>query len=144
MADKKVSISFEQTKQMLDAAIALGQGFEKSLADGKLSLLDIPNFIAFFTVLIPAIEGAEEIPYEFATSDPEQLEELKQYLKTKLDLEDDQLESFIEDAFDVLTKIYALVKLYFIKTNDEADVPQTGTANPMVGTANPVDGAQVS
>lgn len=110
---EKVQVGFTETKQVLDAMIALGKGFEASLADGKLSLTDIPNFIAFFTLIMPALDNIDEVPFEFTVSDPEQLDELKAYLKDNLDLEDDQLEAFIEDAFKVALDIYALVKLYF-------------------------------
>lgn len=114
MADK-VQVGFTETKQVLDAMIALGKAFEQSLKDGKLNLLDVPNFIAFFTLILPAIEDISEVPFEFQVSDPEQIAELKQYLQENLDLDDDQLEAFIEDAFKVALDLFAFVKLYFIK-----------------------------
>lgn len=117
MANKvqKVQVGFEETKQVLDAMIALGKAIERSLQDGTLNLIDIPNFIAFFTLILPAIESIDEVPFEFQVSNPEQIAELKQYLNDNLDLDDEQLEAFIEDAFKVALDIFAFIKLYFWK-----------------------------
>jgi len=114
MADK-VTIGFKETKEVLDAAIALGQGLEKSLDDGKLNLIDIPNFISFFTLILPALDNVDQVPFEFKISNPEDIAELKAYLNEHLDLEDDQLEAFIEDAFKVTLDLFAFLKLYFLK-----------------------------
>jgi len=115
-----VQVGFKETKQVLDAIIALGKGIESSMADGKLNVLDIPNFIPFLTLILPAIEGSEQVPFEFKVADPAEIEELKAYLKENLDLADDQLETFIEDSFKVALDIFMLVKLYFIKPDAEA------------------------
>ena len=74
MADK-VTIGFKETKEVLDAAIALGQGLEQSLDDGKLNLMDIPNFVSFFTLLLPAIDNVDQVPFEFKISNPEDIAE---------------------------------------------------------------------
>jgi len=110
-----VQVGFKETKQILDAMIALGKGIESSLSDGQLNLLDIPNFIPFLTLIMPALEGAEQVPFEFKVADPAEIEELKQYLRDNLDLEDDQLETFIEDSFKVALDIFMLINLYFLK-----------------------------
>jgi len=118
-----VLVGLTETKQAIDFAIALGKGIEKSSADGKWNLVDIPNFIPALAALLPAIEGADQIPFEFKALTTEQIDELKAYVNANLDLEDDQTEAFIEDAFKVMLDIFMLVKLYFMQTpgNDVTD-----------------------
>lgn len=117
-----IKVGFKETKQAIDLAIALGKGIEKSLADDKLDFTDIPNFMPAFLTLFQAIEGAEEIPMEFTIANSEEIDELKQYVKEHLDLEADQLEAFIEDAFKVLLDIFMVYKLYFAsKPKHEAE-----------------------
>jgi hypothetical protein len=124
-----VKVGLKETKEVLDAMIALGKGIEKSLEDGKFNLMDIPNFIQFLTLILPAIEDADQVPFEFSVADPEDIEELKQYLNENLDLADDKLEAFIEDAFKVALDIFMLVKLYFTtpEGNDGQGIPQGPT-----------------
>ena len=117
-----VKVGFKETKEVLDAMIALGKAIEASMEDGKISLTDIPNFILFLTKIMPAIEGVEEVPFEFQVAKPEEIAELKAYLKEELDLEDDKIEQFIEDCFKVALDIYMLTSLYFSgdKKNEES------------------------
>lgn len=114
-----VKVGFKETKEVLDAMIALGKAIEASMEDDKLNLLDVPNFIPFLTKILPAIEGVEQVPFEFKVAEKAEIEELKDYLKSNLDLQDDQLETFIEDAFKVALDIFMLVNLYFLKKDDE-------------------------
>lgn len=116
-----VRVGFKETKEVLDAMIALGKAIEASMSDDKISLTDIPNFILFLTKIMPAIEGVENVPFEFQVADPEQIAELKQYLKDELDIEDDKVEQFIEDCFKVALDIYMLISLYFTVQTDEAE-----------------------
>ena len=118
-----VIVGMTETKQAIDFAIALGKAIEVSAEDGTWNLLDIPNFIPALAKLLPAFEGAEQIPFEFQQLTPEQLDELKAYVTAELDLNDDEVEAFIEDAFKVLLDIFMLVKLYFMTTpeNPQAD-----------------------
>lgn len=116
-----VLVGLTETKQAVDFAIALGKGIEASAQDGKWSLIDIPNFIPALASLLPAIEGLDQVPLEFAALTPEQIDELKAYVNANLDLNDDEVEAFIEDAFKVMLDIFMLVKLYFMKGTDGED-----------------------
>lgn len=116
-----VLVGLTETKQAVDFAIALGKGIEASAQDGKWNLIDIPNFIPALAQLLPAIEGLDQVPLEFAALTPEQIDELKAYVNANLDLSDDEVEAFIEDAFKVMLDIFMLVKLYFNKGTDGAD-----------------------
>jgi len=114
-----VRVGFKETKEVLDAMIALGKAIEASMEDGKITLTDIPNFILFLTKIMPAIEGVEDVPFEFQVAKPEEIAELKAYLKEELDLADDKIEQFIEDCFKVALDIYMLTSLYFSGDKNE-------------------------
>lgn len=120
-----IKVGFTETKQALDLAIALGKGIEASLEDEKLDFKDIPNFIPAFMILFKVIEGAEDIPMEFSVASPEEVEELKAYVKANLDLEDDRIEGFIEDSFKVLLDIFMVYRLYFAPKPPEEVVDET-------------------
>lgn len=124
-----VKVGFKETKEVLDAMIALGKAIEASMEDDKLNLLDVPNFIPFLTKILPAIEGVEQVPFEFKVAEKSEIEELKTYLKDELDLQDDQLETFIEDAFKVALDIFMLVKLYFTKDEEPVDGTTENTSD---------------
>lgn len=126
-----VKIGFKETKEAIDLAIALGRGIEKSLGDDKINFTDIPNFIPATMLLFQAIDGIEDVPLEFSVSSKEEIDELKAYVQSQIDLEDDKLESFIEDSFKVLLDIYVIYKAYFAPlppvTEEEVDLTQDNT-----------------
>lgn len=113
-----VKVGLVETKQAIDFAIALGKAVENSQEDGVWNLMDIPNFIPAIVKLLPAVQGGDQIPIEFVQLTPEQLDELKAYVTAELDLNDDEVEAFIEDAFKVMLDIFMLVKLYFTPSED--------------------------
>jgi hypothetical protein len=113
-----VKVGLVETKQAIDFAIALGKAVENSQEDGVWNLMDIPNFIPAIVKLLPAVQGGDQIPIEFVQLTPEQLDELKTYVTAELDLNDEEVEAFIEDAFKVMLDIFMLVKLYFTPSED--------------------------
>jgi len=124
--DNKMVMGFKETKEAVDFAIALGQGVESGLSDGKLTLADVALLFPAFIKLIPAVEGADQIALEFKLATQEEIDELKAYLAEKLDLQDEKMEAFIEDAFGLVLTVWSIVKTYFIKPPVE-DVPQVPT-----------------
>src|SRR4030067_1312372 len=108
-----VKVGLTETKQAVDFAIALGKAIEASAEDGVWNLLDIPNFLPALTKFLPAFENVDQIPLEFEALTAEQVEELKAYVTAELDLSDEEVEAFIEDAFKVMLDIFMLVKVYF-------------------------------
>lgn len=110
---KAVSLGLKETKEAVDFAISLGMAIDGALEDGKVSFTDIPLFLPTFIKLVPAIEGADQIPLEFKLATQEEIDELKEFIRTKLELRDEDLEKFIEDSFAVILTIWTLVKTYF-------------------------------
>lgn len=115
MSNDKLVMGLKETKEAVDFAIALGTGVEAAMTDKQITLGDIPSFFPSFVKLLPAIEGADQIALEFKLASQEEIDELKAYVKTNLDLKDEDIEKFIEDAFGVVLTVWSIVKTYFIK-----------------------------
>lgn len=131
--NEKVVMGLKETKEAVDFTVTLGMAVDASLEDGKISFSDAALFLPAFLKLLPAIEGADQIPVEFKLATQEEIDELKLYLKDRLDLRDDQMEAFIEDAFGLILTIWSLVRTYFIKTpasEEAADVEPTLSEAP--------------
>lgn len=130
---EKIIVGFKETKQVIDLAIAIGDGIVLSLKDDKLTLSDLPNFFGVILKIMPAVEGIEDVALEFKLATEEETEELKLYVKDKLDLEDEQIEEFIEDAFAVVLDIYHLLKRYFLVAEDGSELPDLKPTPPSDG-----------
>jgi hypothetical protein len=122
-------MGLKETKEAIDFAIALGQGVENALSDEVITLTDIPSFFPSFVKLVPAIEGADQIALEFKLASQEEIDELKAYVNSKLELNDKEMEKFIEDAFGLVLTVWSIVKTYFIKpANDTPSDDEVPTA----------------
>jgi len=130
----KVTVGFKETKEVVDLVISLGKGIESSMEDDKITLSDLPNFFPVFINLIPAIEGIDQVVLEFKLASPEEADELKAHLRAELNLEDEEMEKFIEDAFAVVLDIWNVVKTYFLKDGEPAS---NGATSPDVDVAQP-------
>lgn len=119
----KIVVGFKETKEVIDLAIALGTGIAASLEDKKISFDDLPNFWAVLFKVMPAFEGLDQVQVEFELATEAETTELKAYIKEQLDLPDEQMEEFIEDAFAAVLDIWMLVKKYFLEGNYPNLVP---------------------
>ena len=125
-----VLVGLKETKEVLDLVITLGKGIEASMEDDKITLGDLPNFFNVLFQIVPAIEGIDQVPMEFKLASDEEAEELKQYLRDELDLQDDEMEAFIEEAFNVVLTIWQVVKKFFLKGENLPDIePQVPQGN---------------
>lgn len=126
---KDIVYGINESKQVIDFAIALGLGIHKSLDDKQFTLTDLPNFMPALITAIPALDNVDLVSLEFMDLKPEEAEELKAYVRNQLKLEDGKDEEFIEDAFAVVLSIFMLVKSYF-KTELPVDEDATKMENP--------------
>lgn len=118
----KVTVGFKETKEVLGFVIPIVKGSEQVLADGKIQIPELVVFLPALLKIKDAIEGVDQVPLEFKLSTPEEAEELKQYLRDELDLADDKMEEFIEDAFALVLDLYNIIKKYTSK--EPTDLPQ--------------------
>jgi hypothetical protein len=105
MLDKNFGI--EETLEVLDAGIALGNAVGKSLADdGKITWTEYPNFLPVLMKAPKAINDISLVPKEMADLDDEEREEIKTFVQEKLDLSDDNLEEKVELIFSKVMKTF--------------------------------------
>jgi hypothetical protein len=92
----------------------VGEGFKKSLDDGKLTLTDLPNFIPVFPYVGPAFENIAEVPKQFADIDTDEAAELKaEILKAVGEVIDqERLVAQIDASLNWIHSTYVLVKSF--------------------------------
>ncbi len=109
-----MSERLKETKEVLDFVISLGEACAESLADGQLTLGDIPNFWEPLTNISSAIDGWQEVIEEIENLTIDDIEYLSDYVVDEFDIESDTVESMIETALQtgvgLLTFIMSLKK----------------------------------
>ena len=108
-------LGIKETKEALEFAAAIGNATGISLQDGKFDTLDIVNYINALSKFPAAVENAAEIPKELDDLDEAEAAELVEFVQTKLDLPQENIEQAIEDHLAVVATIYLLAKKYYIK-----------------------------
>ena len=91
-------LRLKETKEVLDFVISLGEACASSLADGQLTLSDIPNFWEPLTNMASAAEGWQEVINEIENLSLDDIEHLRDYVIDEFDIESDTVESMIETA----------------------------------------------
>jgi len=110
-----IKLGLKEVTEIVDFGIAIGMGMAKSLADGKITLEDVPNFMSSFTKLIPAMTGWKEARLELLAAGPGEVENLKDHIRETLDLENEELEGLIEASLALVLDTWHLVNTFFIK-----------------------------
>ena len=102
-------IGIKETKDMLKFVLGLGMALDKSLADKKFSVDDIGNFVSAFLSAGEAFEGVKEIGAELKDLDAAELEEINEFVKKELELENEKVEAIVESGLGLGVQIYQLV-----------------------------------
>jgi len=110
-----IKLGMKEVTEIVDFGIAMGIGIEKSLADDKFTLEDIPNFMPSFMALIPAMTGWNEANIELLAASKEDVEKLKAHIRETVEMTDVQLEGLIQGSLALVLDIWHLVNTYFIK-----------------------------
>lgn len=106
-----VAFGVEQTKDVLDFSIALTNSIIAALKDGKITVADIPVFFAPLIKLPAALSGLDQVPYELNDLTTAELDELKEFVQTKLDVTDEKAKLIINKSISLLYEIYDLIKI---------------------------------
>lgn len=101
----------DELLELIDGVIDTKKMYEKVMADGKLTLTDIQYLPAFFGSAYQAIEGSNLIIPQYLDLDEKECEAVKNHFKTNFELENDGLEAFIEDFFNVLIEMKKHINL---------------------------------
>lgn len=109
MADE-TQFGIKETKEVLDAAIALGNAVDQSLEDnGKVDWTEYHLFLPVITKLPKAISDISDVPSELKNLDEAEQAEIKAFIAEKLDLADDVTEAKIEAIFESALKTFIAV-----------------------------------
>lgn len=120
---EKLTLGMIETKQVIDFTIALGKAIESSLAnDGKFTISDLPNFMPAFIKLMPAIENIQNVTLELTAATKEEVDELKQYIADSLELENVNVEKYIERSVGIALDIYTLLRDFFNIEEDDKPI----------------------
>lgn len=104
-------LGVKETKEMLTFVLKLGNALGNALEDDKVGITDISDFVSPLMSAGDAFANAIEIPKELADLDEQEKTELLDYVKTTFDIPEKNIELVVESAFDLLAKLYDLVKV---------------------------------
>lgn len=111
----KVVVGFKETQEALTFVFTLAKSVQDSLADDKkITIGDLPKFLPALIDLPSAVGGADQIPLEFKVASQAEADELKVWVKDNFDIQDDQVEKAIEDAFAVILDLWIVINTYLI------------------------------
>jgi len=100
----------KETKEVLDAAIAVGIGVDKSISDdGKVSFIEYTNFVGAALKIPKAISDIGQVPKELSDLDEEEAQEIVDFMVDKLDLNHEPTEEDIERIFEKSMNIFIAV-----------------------------------
>lgn len=89
----------KETIEFLDFAFDMADATQQSLAsDGKINLMDVPNYIKVAFKAPAAFGGIELVPRELADFTDEERLEVLNHVSKRFDLPNDELEVLIENT----------------------------------------------
>ncbi len=133
----KIEANFKETKEVLLFFFMLGKAIEKSLAnDGKITIVDAPNFFQLFLSIGPALQNIESAPLEIKGAGKEELEELKNFVKEEFDLSDDKLEDVVKEAFGLAADLYRFFSTYVFKAKSSELKEETEETKEIIREGN--------
>lgn len=100
----------ETLKKVLEKLVNFGENLEKSLKDHKINLFEGATLAGNLGILVFfVIQNYEELREQYSDLTDEQMEEIKLYLRDELDLENDKIETVMEEGFDLVAAIILFV-----------------------------------
>jgi hypothetical protein len=106
-------IGIENLKEVVEFGMELSLGLHKAkIDDGKITLGDLPHFMAAIALLPKAVMGIDQVPAEAADLDLEELEELKNLVLAKLASFEGIEQKWLDIVNASLQVVQGLLKLY--------------------------------
>jgi hypothetical protein len=104
----------QETKDVISAGIAFGEGLGKALEDGAIGVGDIGHFIEVVVRLPEALEGINEVPVELKDLDEAELAELVTFIGEEFDIPQDEVEAKIEDTLIFMLELYRYLDKHWL------------------------------
>lgn len=95
----------QNLKEVVTFILEIVIGVRKSTADDKWTWTDAVNFMPAAKALLPAVKDFNQIDEEWQNRTPEQTTEIVQYVKEKFDLDNKDVEAWVEDVVDVAFRL---------------------------------------
>lgn len=92
----------KELKEIIDGIISFIELLEEILDDGKITNKDIFAILKVVPDLQKAVKGSEKVMEEIKTITEADLDVIKAYVKDNLDLENDELESKVEEIVEYI------------------------------------------
>ena len=100
----------QETKEMLDFIIAMGNGYGKAVEDGEWTASDLTHFMDALLKVPAALANMDLIPVELGDLEEAELQELKDHVVEEFDIPQDDVEEVIEMALGIGLDIYDLIQ----------------------------------
>lgn len=106
--------TIKETSEFVRFVCGLANTISEVLEDGKVKLVELPMLFMLVPKLIPAVQGANEIPEELEDLTEAEIQELVEVVKSELKLNDqaeDLAAQFVFATFVLIKAIHELVRL---------------------------------
>jgi hypothetical protein len=100
----------KETKEALAFVLSLGNALGTTLADGKITLSEAPQFMGALMAAPAAFQGLTEVPAELKDLDDAEKAELMAFVQSEFDIPNDQIEGVIEEGLALALAIYTFVE----------------------------------
>lgn len=104
-----LGFGLDETIDVIEFGISLTNSMMRAFGDGKLTLTDVPYFIAPMTKLPAALSGMSMVPFEITDIQKLDLQKLVDLVKGNLTIDDKKAKSIIEYSLLIIYDIYELV-----------------------------------
>lgn len=106
-----MQFGIEETKDVILFGVSAANAVIASLKDdGKITVKDFPNLIAPMMKLPAALSGLNYVPAELADLTEVEKDELIQFVKANLEVDDAKAQAIIQKSIEAAYSIYNLVK----------------------------------
>lgn len=102
----------KEFKELLAFVIALVAATASSLDDGKLTAFDLMKFFKALMKAAPAFSGLHLLGDEIRDLSEEEKAELTAFVAAELEIENEMVEQYIEQAFAVIISLITLLPLH--------------------------------
>ena len=111
-------MDMKASKELVKFVIDIGMAVDKSLADGKIDMADVGNFMIALQSAGPAIADAKAALEFFKAPTVEAIEEMKAFIGQELQLQDAHLDGVVKHAITIICGL--LEMLVMIKAKPAA------------------------
>ena len=94
--------TIKETKELLEFGFNLQDAIRTSNSDGKITIMDAPNFFPVLMAGVRGIGGIQLVGAELLDLEDAEKNELIEFARETFNLPDDQLEILIEDTIAFL------------------------------------------